>query len=168
MLLPSLSRSPFRLRSRQMSTFRVIQHVVRAQHSRDRFAGAELGHENDLRLHVKQYIPHSNPDPKPGDVTIIGAVADSFPKETMEPLWDDLCARLDAVGRRVRAIWIADPVNQGASGVLNERILGPDRNAACSFVCLLSFFVALAIRYEILGPHRQAKSSELSELTHLS
>ncbi|GIZ47224.1 hypothetical protein CKM354_001032200 [Cercospora kikuchii] len=109
-----------------MSSFRVVEHVVRTQHSRERFAGADLDGEQHLRLHVKQYIPRSNLTPQPGDVTIIGGVAAAFPKECMEPLWQDLCEKLHERGRRVRAIWIADPVNQGQSGVLNEKLLGPD------------------------------------------
>jgi hypothetical protein len=107
--------------------FTVKEHIVRAQHSRERIAGTELGQANTLRVHVKQYIPLSNPEPKPGDVTIIGAVADAFPKEMYEPLWEAVVKGLEDKGRRVRAIWVADPVNQGESGVLNERILGPDR-----------------------------------------
>lgn len=112
--------------SRPMSDFRVIEHVTRAQHSRNRFAGAELGRENDLRMHVKQYIPTSNPHPKPGDVTIIGAVADAFPKEMLEPLWSIFHQQLQSQGHNIRSIWIADPANQGHSGVINEKILGPD------------------------------------------
>lgn len=117
---------------RKMSNFRIIEHTIRSQHSRERFAGAELGLENKLQLHVKRYIPKSNPSPKPGDVTIIGAIANAFPKEMHEPLWDDLDSRLQARGRRIRSIWIADPVNTGQSGVLNEEILGPDRKALAS------------------------------------
>lgn len=115
---------------RNMSNFRIVEHIVRTQHSRERWAATELGEEHRLRLHVKQYIPLSNSHPQPGDVTIIGAVANSFPKETAEPYWDDLYKALKAKGRRIRSIWIADPANQGQSGVLNERILGPDRNSA--------------------------------------
>lgn len=128
-LLPS---ALFQNHSRNMSNFRIIEHVVRAQHSRERWAAAELGYENQLRLHVKQYIPLSNPHPQAGDVTIIGAVANSFPKETAEPYWDDLHEALKSRGCRIRSIWIADPVNQGHSGVLNEHILGPDRNCHLS------------------------------------
>ncbi|KAK4502286.1 hypothetical protein PRZ48_005711 [Zasmidium cellare] len=112
--------------SRKMSNFRIRTYTLRTQHSRERWAATELDQENTLRLHVKQYIPLSNPNPQQGDVTIIGAVANSFPKETAEPYWDDLYEVLKAKGRRIRGIWIADPVNQGESGVLNERVLGPD------------------------------------------
>lgn len=121
----------YQIPNRNMSNFRIIEHIVRTQHSRERWAASELGHENRLRLHVKQYIPLSNPRPRTGDVTIIGAVANSFPKETAEPYWDDLHEALKAKGHRIRSIWIADPANQGKSGVLNEQILGPDRN--CHF-----------------------------------
>jgi hypothetical protein len=70
--------------------FTITTHIVRAQHTRGRPAGAERGRENELRLHVKQYVPKTNPNPKPGDVTIIGAQANGFPKECYEPFWDDL------------------------------------------------------------------------------
>ncbi|KAK3112813.1 hypothetical protein LTR53_010524 [Teratosphaeriaceae sp. CCFEE 6253] len=86
---------------------------------------AELGIENDLRLRVKQYIPKTNTHPKSGDVTIIGAHANGFPKELYEPLWDDLYEHLDARGCRIRAIWIADIASQGQSGISNRSILGP-------------------------------------------
>lgn len=112
---------------RCISHFRIVEHIVRTQHTRDRPAGAERGRDNDLRLHVKQYIPTSNPDPKPGDVSIIGAHANGFPKEVYEPFWGDLCERLRARGRGVRGIWIADIASQGRSGIVNEGLLGPDR-----------------------------------------
>ncbi|KAK5724948.1 hypothetical protein LTR17_013437 [Elasticomyces elasticus] len=109
-----------------MSHFRVLEHTVRCQHTRERPAGAELGRENDLRLHVKQYIPKTNDQPKPGDVTIIGAHANGFPKELYEPLWDDLYGRLQKQGRNIRSIWISDVAGQGQSGILNETLLGPE------------------------------------------
>jgi hypothetical protein len=114
------------LQQRLMSNFTIREHIVRAQHTRERAAGAERGRENDLRLHVKQYIPKSNATPKKGDVTIIGAQANGFPKECYEPFWDDLYERLKEKGRGVRSIWIADIASQGQSGVLNEELLGPD------------------------------------------
>jgi len=114
------------LRSQHMSHFNVTEHIVRSQHTRDRPAGAERGCDNDLRLHVKQYVPKTNPAPKPGDVTIIGAHANGFPKELCEPFWDELYEDLQRQGRQIRSIWIADIASQGQSGVLNESILGPD------------------------------------------
>ena len=68
----------------------------------------------------------SNTEPKPGDVTIIGAQGNSFPKEMYEPMWDDFLERMQVNGRSVRNIWIADIASQGQSGILNEALLGPD------------------------------------------
>ena len=121
---------------RRLSHYRVVEHVVRCQHTRDRPAGAERGCDNDLRLHVKQYIPTSNPSPKPSDVTIIGAHANGFPKEVYEPMWDDLYQRLQACGRDIRSIWIADIASQGQSGILNEELLGPDGTSYFYFLKL--------------------------------
>jgi hypothetical protein len=45
-------------------------------------------------------------------------------QELYEPLWEDLLARSKQDGFRIRAIWIADCANQGASGVQNENIMG--------------------------------------------
>jgi hypothetical protein len=118
-----------------MSHFTITSHVVRAQHTRSRPAGAERGRENEMRLHVNQYVPKDNPSPKPGDVTIIGAQANAFPKECYEPFWDDLCERLREKGRGVRGM--ADIASQGQSGILNEGILGPDGTLSF-FVCLCS------------------------------
>ncbi|KLO85796.1 host-specific AK-toxin Akt2 [Fusarium fujikuroi] len=77
-------------------------------------------------LAVKQYVPHDNPNPQPGDVTIIGAHANGFPKELYEPLWDELYDRARQQDLRIRSIWIADVWNQGQSGAINERVLGND------------------------------------------
>jgi hypothetical protein len=112
--------------ARHLSHFTITSHTTRTQHTRDRPAGAERGRHNDLRLHVNQYVPRDNPNPKAGDVTLIGAHANGFPKELYEPFWNDLYQRLRAKGRGVRGIWIADIASQGQSGILNEEILGPD------------------------------------------
>ncbi|KAL3440121.1 Alpha/beta hydrolase family-domain-containing protein [Aspergillus insuetus] len=110
-----------------MSHFRVISHTIRAHSIRERPGAVKHGHEQDLRLAVKQYIPYDNPKPGKEDVTLIGAHANGFPKELYEPLWDDIyTSLLRTHNRRIRAIWIADVVQQGQSGVLNEAILGDD------------------------------------------
>ncbi|PYH29273.1 toxin biosynthesis protein [Aspergillus neoniger CBS 115656] len=111
-----------------MSHFRIVEHTARCQNVRQRPGAVKAGHENELRLSVKQYIPLDNPHPKEGDVTIIGAHANAFPKELYEPLWDDLHKQLASQNRRIRSIWIADVAQQGQSGVLNEAILGHDPN----------------------------------------
>ena len=129
----NLSSNLNRKRTRPMSNFQVVEHVVRCQHTRDRPAGAERGRDSDLRMHVKQYIPKTNPHAKRGDVTLIGAQANAFPKEMYEPLWDDIYERMQARGRNMRSIWIADMAPQGHSGVINETLLGPDCALLISF-----------------------------------
>ncbi|KAL2017186.1 hypothetical protein VTK56DRAFT_2506 [Thermocarpiscus australiensis] len=106
--------------------YRVVEHTVRCHHSREYVAATLNGDADRPRLAVKQYVPLDNPNPRPGDVTIIAAHANGFPKELYEPLWDELHKRIAPSGIRIRSIWIADMWNQGQSGVLNEKILGND------------------------------------------
>jgi hypothetical protein len=85
--------------------------------------------EATLQLAIKKYTPLDNIPPKEGSVTIIAAHANGIPKEVYEPLWDDLLrfSRDEKNGFNIRNIWFADMAWQGASGVLNERIIGDDR-----------------------------------------
>lgn len=109
-----------------MYPYNIVEHIVPAQHIRD-FPRATLGDEETvLKLHVKQYIPSDNPNPQPGDLTIIGAHANGFPKELYEPLWEDLYHMSKKYNFRIRSIWIADVAHQGWSSVLNEEQLGND------------------------------------------
>ncbi|KIV79381.1 hypothetical protein PV11_06944 [Exophiala sideris] len=109
-----------------MSSFTIVEHQIPCQHVRE-YPRALAGSQEDvLHLAVKQYIPKDNPNPQPGDVTIIGAHANAFPKELYEPLWDDIHARSMKSGFRIRSIWIADVAHQGQSSVLNEKQLGND------------------------------------------
>ncbi|KAI1814065.1 Alpha/beta hydrolase family-domain-containing protein [Poronia punctata] len=107
--------------------FHIKEHKVPGQHIREWARGTANSQEDVLHLHVKQYIPKDNPNPQPGDVTILGTHANGFPKELYEALWADLHA--EAHGKkqfRIRSIWIADASNQGYSGQLNEDKLGDD------------------------------------------
>lgn len=62
------------------SIFSTRAHVVPGQYIRE-YPGATLhSQEDDLQLHVKQYIPRNQLDLPPGAVTIIGAHANGFPK----------------------------------------------------------------------------------------
>ena len=65
---------------KSISQFRVIEHVVPAQHTRHWPRGTDVGYENALKIAVKQYIPKSNDSPQVGDVTFIAAHANGFPK----------------------------------------------------------------------------------------
>ncbi|KAI1842043.1 hypothetical protein JX266_011798 [Neoarthrinium moseri] len=106
--------------------FHIKEHLIPTQHVRE-YARATAHSQEDVHyLVIKQYTPKDNPSPQPGDVTIIGAHANGFPKELYEPLWEELLAASKAQGFRIRAIWIADVVNQGYSGQANELTLGND------------------------------------------
>ncbi|KAI6844671.1 toxin biosynthesis protein-like protein [Hortaea werneckii] len=111
--------------------FQVKTHRFPGQHIRQ-YPGATRHSEEDIvKLEAKQYIPLSNPHPKPGDITILATHAVSFPKELYEPLWDDLLSHTNhdetaAIAFRIRSIWVIDASNQGASGVLNEQVQGDD------------------------------------------
>lgn len=112
---------------RGLARFRIIEHVVVGQHVRHWPRGRNLENHEPLRIAVKQYIPNNDSQPSEGDITIVGAHANGFPKELYEPLWDDLAAQMEAAnGRRIRSIWIADMANQAQSGALNEQCHGND------------------------------------------
>lgn len=108
------------------SNFTVRTHRVQGQHIREYAAATRYNEEDVLYLEAKQYIPKSNPDPKPGDVTILATHAMSFPKELYEPLWEDILLSGARHGLRIRSIWIADCSNQGSSGVINEAVQGDE------------------------------------------
>jgi hypothetical protein len=60
--------------------FSITKHKVPCQHIRE-YPKATAGEQEDvLYLEVKQYVPLSNTSPSPGDVTIIAAHANGFPK----------------------------------------------------------------------------------------
>ena len=111
-----------------MSPFRVIEHSIPTQHIREYAQATAQSQEDVLQLSVKQYVPINSPEPRPGDVTIIGAHANAFPKELYEPLWDDLLERSTKGGWRIRSIWIADVAHQGQSSITNETLLGNEPN----------------------------------------
>ncbi|KAI2636730.1 Alpha/beta hydrolase family-domain-containing protein [Xylaria nigripes] len=107
--------------------FHIKEHVVPCQHIREYARATATSQEDVLNLHVKQYTPKDNPSPQFGDVTILAAHANGFPKELYEALWADLHAQAQIVGGfRIRSIWIADIANEGYSGELNEDKLGND------------------------------------------
>jgi hypothetical protein len=60
--------------------FQVIEHTVPCQHIRE-YPRATAGEQEDiLYICAKQYVPLDNPEPKPGDVTVVGAHANGFSK----------------------------------------------------------------------------------------
>lgn len=62
------------------SPFRIVEHVIPSQHIREYPGATANEQEEPLQLAVKQYIPLDNPKPQPGDVTILAAHANGFPK----------------------------------------------------------------------------------------
>ncbi|KAF2463874.1 alpha/beta-hydrolase [Lindgomyces ingoldianus] len=102
--------------------FNIMEHVIACQHIRG-YRNATKDATTQLRLAVKQYTPKEVPSPRA--ITIIATHANGVPKEAYEPLWEELRLRL---GSKLRDIWIADCAHQGASGVLNENLLGDDPN----------------------------------------
>lgn len=136
--------------------FIVTEHTIDGQHIRE-YPNATVDPNSTIKLVLKKYTPVDNPNPQPGDVTIIGAHGCGFPKvsrsnpilhamhlrsalakehqELYEPLWEDLHNRSRQDGHRIRSIWIADVANLGASGLANEKFLGNDRQSLESSVC---------------------------------
>ncbi|KAH8808418.1 prolyl aminopeptidase-like protein [Xylogone sp. PMI_703] len=108
------------------AVFQIKEHVLECQHIREYPRATAHSQEDVLHLAIKQYIPLDNLDPKEGDITIIGAHANGFPKELYEPLWEDLLARSKKNGFRIRGIWMADVAQQGTSSILNEGLIGND------------------------------------------
>ncbi|KAH7085746.1 Alpha/beta hydrolase family-domain-containing protein [Paraphoma chrysanthemicola] len=105
--------------------YRIDEHKLEGSHIRGFPRATATTQEDILYLAVKQYTP-LNYTPKPGDITIIAAHANGFPKELYEPLWDELLKVCGQYGFGIRGIWIADVVHQGWSSVLNEDKLGND------------------------------------------
>lgn len=116
--------------------FTVIPHSIPASYLRD-YPCAIADEDADLFLEVKQYIPDhqicstsgrgTEENAVKGDaVTIIAAGGVGFIKELYEPLFEEVLSRAESAGFSIRAIWMADPVNIGASAVRNHANLGCD------------------------------------------
>ncbi|CAI4217513.1 unnamed protein product [Parascedosporium putredinis] len=109
------------------SPFLIKEHKVPGQHIREYSHALANSQDDVLYLCVKEYVPKDNLNPQPGDVTILGAHANGFPKELYEPLWEDLHRESKNFGFRIRSIIICDAAWQGQSGLLNADKLGNDR-----------------------------------------
>jgi hypothetical protein len=59
--------------------FTVTEHVIDGQYIRE-YHRATVHKVSSLKLAVKKYVPIDNPNPRPGDVTIIAAPGGGFPK----------------------------------------------------------------------------------------
>ncbi|KAF1956868.1 alpha/beta-hydrolase [Byssothecium circinans] len=106
--------------------FVVHEHVTFCQNVRG-YPHATTTDSPLLKLAVKEYVPKSSLEATTNTprVTIIATHANGIPKEAYEPLWEEMGIRLKD---KLKAIWIADCAHQGASGILNEGLLGDDPN----------------------------------------
>ncbi|KAL3474153.1 hypothetical protein BJX99DRAFT_260712 [Aspergillus californicus] len=68
-------------------SFTVSEHFVDCQYVRE-YPRATNPQDAPLKLLVKKYTPGNNPDPQPGDVTLVGIPGAAIPKEVYEPLWN--------------------------------------------------------------------------------
>ena len=59
--------------------FTVTEHVIDTQYIRE-YPHATTVPDAPLKLLVKKYTPVDNPNPQPGDVTLIGAPGTGYPK----------------------------------------------------------------------------------------
>ena len=100
----------------------VNEHVIPASHIRGFARGVKDEGCGHLRLAVKQYVPHSNPNPQLGDVSIIMAHGVGSSKESYEPLFDELLG----CNVTIRSVWAFDVAHHGASYVLNEDVIGDE------------------------------------------
>ncbi|KAH8664415.1 Alpha/beta hydrolase family-domain-containing protein, partial [Xylariales sp. PMI_506] len=135
--------SNFCVESDRNMHFTCKTHIVPCCHIRHYSKSTSRSQNDELYLQVKQYVP-LNYNPKDGDVTILAAHANGYPKELYEPLWDELYEHVEKYEDfRIRGIWIADMFNQGASGEMNASKLGNEPSwfdAARDYLNLVNHF----------------------------
>jgi hypothetical protein len=64
----------------ETSPFIIRDHLVPGQHIREYARATSTSQTEVLKLAVKEYVPRDNIEPREGDVTVIGAHANGFPK----------------------------------------------------------------------------------------
>jgi hypothetical protein len=98
------------------SVFRIKEHTLECQHIREYARATANSQEEVLHLAIKQYIPLDNQQPQPGDLTIIGAHANGFPKVRLRSLpFVDIADVLRNCMNRCGKIYMPAP-SQMASG----------------------------------------------------
>jgi hypothetical protein len=111
--------------------YQIVSHTIPASFLRE-YPHAVVNDDEDLILELKQYIPHGqsrasgNGSRNSDGFTIIAAGGLGFVKELYEPLFAEILRRAESVGVNIKGIWMADPVNAGASAVRNRDNLGCD------------------------------------------
>ncbi|EGR47333.1 uncharacterized protein TRIREDRAFT_64834 [Trichoderma reesei QM6a] len=69
--------------SSSSTVFDIREHTYQASHIREYPRATAVSQDEPLLLHVKQYTPKHGGPPRKGDITIIGAHANGFPKVPM-------------------------------------------------------------------------------------
>jgi hypothetical protein len=67
-----------------LTYFSITEHAIPCQHIRE-YPDAVKDPQAVLQLAIKEYRPLNNPNPEPGDVTIIASHANGFPKACIGP-----------------------------------------------------------------------------------
>ena len=62
------------------AAFDIQEHVIQASHIREYARATATSQEDPLLLHIKQYTPRNYRDAQKGDLTIVAAHANGFPK----------------------------------------------------------------------------------------
>ncbi|GKZ32172.1 hypothetical protein AbraIFM66950_001352 [Aspergillus brasiliensis] len=158
------------------SHWRIIEHTVPCQHIREYPAATARTQEDILHLAAKQYIPTTNTEPLPGDLTIVIAPGSGHPKELYEPLCEELLVRCTREGLGIRSIWAADPAHQCQSSITNEGFLGYDllveapivrpvtrlsNNALCDHSTLVRPYLQFSVHRQDTWPSREAATKSL-------
>jgi hypothetical protein len=120
--------------------FHIDEHAIDAQYIRDS-ARAKATPNAPLKLCIKKYWPIDNPNPQPGDVTVVTTDGIGFPKVcprlptqySASPRPGSVRAAMGRPTSSVKARWLphsrnldSPSVSQGTSGILNEQQLGND------------------------------------------
>jgi hypothetical protein len=66
--------------SSSSSVFDIREHTIQASHIREYSRATANSQDEAFLLHVKQYTPKQGGPPRKGDITIVGAHANGFPK----------------------------------------------------------------------------------------
>jgi hypothetical protein len=73
--------------------FQVTEHIIDGQHIRE-YPRATATEDAPLKLLIKKYTPLDNPNPQPGDITLIGFHGTGIPKVSINQQSDWLLSIL--------------------------------------------------------------------------
>jgi hypothetical protein len=108
--------------------YRSDVYTIPGQHIREYANGTSNSSGDILKIAIKRYMPRQKAFSANDGITILACPGLGLSKELYEPLWDELY--MYSARRKtftICSIWIADFANQGASGIMNEDVLGIER-----------------------------------------